>query len=215
MNPRKREISVVVAIAAAFAVVGAASSASDPAVACAVAKHKAAVKYFSGAVKCWDKSLAKGTDFDPTCVTSAAGKLTAAFMKADTKGGCVTTNDAGPVTESVNEMVGTVLATMPWVTTTTTTLPPFGCCESSVQNLCTYVPASVCISSGGTPGATYDLCDGITGACGPDNPSPGDCCLLPSGACVGGPDPGGSGCTLAGGVHSPNKLCSPFNNGCF
>lgn len=100
---------------------GPANAATDPGVACAVAKQKAAAKKFSDKVKCHGTALKKGDAVDPACLTRAAAKFDASFAKAETKGGCATTADAATIEAIVDDTLVELLQALPSATTTTTT----------------------------------------------------------------------------------------------
>lgn len=70
---------------------------SDPAVACARAKQKAAANKFSRDVKCHGTAMKRGEGVDPECLIGASRKFHGTFMKADARGGCVTTGDVDAV----------------------------------------------------------------------------------------------------------------------
>lgn len=66
----------------------------DAARICASSKMKAAGKHYSATLLCWFKSAKQSEGPDPTCLDRATQKLTIAFTKAESKGGCTTTGDS-------------------------------------------------------------------------------------------------------------------------
>jgi hypothetical protein len=102
--------------------VGPADAATDPGVACAVAKQKAAAKMLSDEVKCHGTALKKGAAVDPACLMKAEAKFDASFVKAEAKGGCVTMSDAATIKPILYGTLDDLLFNIP-PTTTTTTLP--------------------------------------------------------------------------------------------
>jgi hypothetical protein len=87
---------------------------ATPAQKCAVAKQKAAAKKVSAKLKCWQKAIAAGTaSADPACLTTAETKFTTAVAKAETKGGCVETGEAGVIENTVDTCVNNIVARTP------------------------------------------------------------------------------------------------------
>ncbi len=82
--------------------------AGDPGAACAAAKRKAAAKKADGKLGCVAKAASKGAAVDPLCISRAETKFASAFTKAEAKGGCLTSNDAGTIEASVDACFATL-----------------------------------------------------------------------------------------------------------
>jgi hypothetical protein len=65
-------------------------------------------KKVSDKLKCAATAAGKALAVDPICLSKAEAKFTKAFTKAEAKGGCPTTNDAGTVESLVDDCVGAV-----------------------------------------------------------------------------------------------------------
>jgi hypothetical protein len=122
-----------------------ANAATDPGVACAVAKQKAAAKMLSDEVKCHGTALKKGVAIDPACLMKAEAKLDASFVKAEAKGGCVTTSDATTIKTILYGTLDDLLFNIPPTTTTTTV--PASCTLAEGQTACiAYSEGGSCLS---------------------------------------------------------------------
>jgi len=97
------------------------AAASTPGQSCAAAKLKAAARKHQSKVKCYQKALSKGLPVEPACLGKAETKFAEAFARAETRGGCATTNDAGDIELLVDSCVGALVAALPATTSTTTT----------------------------------------------------------------------------------------------
>lgn len=64
---------------------------------CVASKLKAAGKLAQKQLACHSKAAKKGDSVDAACLSKAAGSFTGSFDKAEAKGGCVTSGDAGQV----------------------------------------------------------------------------------------------------------------------
>lgn len=64
---------------------------------CASSKMKAAGKHYAALLTCWFKSARRSEGPDPACLDRASQKLTSAFAKAESKGGCTTSGDASAI----------------------------------------------------------------------------------------------------------------------
>jgi hypothetical protein len=145
---------VAVIAALAFVVAGSvASAATDPARVCAAAKQKAAFKLMNSLGKCLVKAVKNGTPLDTECITKASTKFDDSFDKAEDKGGCVTTSDAGQVETVVNNCALSIVSKLPF---TTTTMPQYTC--GGVAPSCggTCPPGFTCDGGMGGPGASCD-----------------------------------------------------------
>lgn len=83
-----------------------------PAQRCASAKLKAGSKKAAAKIKCHDKAILTGGAVDPACLGRAEEKFTAAFAKAELKGGCATTGDASAVEALIDGFVDDVVAAL-------------------------------------------------------------------------------------------------------
>jgi hypothetical protein len=114
--------------AIAFVVLGGvAHAATTPGVKCAAAKQKAASKKIASKLKCYAKAAAKAVTVDPTCLGDADTKFSDAITKADSKGGCVVTNDAPSIEGAADACVTSILSLTP-------TAPPT--CGNSAYPTC-------------------------------------------------------------------------------
>jgi hypothetical protein len=81
-------------------------AATDPADACTDAKAKAAGKKASGLLKAYGKNIKKSNPAKlAQDVSKAQSKLTKAFVKAESKGGCATIGDVGAMEAKVDALV--------------------------------------------------------------------------------------------------------------
>jgi hypothetical protein len=96
-----------------FSFASLANAATDPGVACAVSKQKAAAKKLSAKVKCHGTALKKGIAVDAECLTKAEGKFNDSFTKAEDKGGCVTTGDTAAIEATIDATLANLLAALP------------------------------------------------------------------------------------------------------
>src|SRR5262249_12988687 len=93
---------------------------------CASSKLKAAGINAMAKLLCNAKAATKNIPVDTACTGKANTNLTKAFAKAEKKGGCVTTGDAGTVEPAVDALVAQVVSQLttgggPTTTTTSTT----------------------------------------------------------------------------------------------
>jgi len=75
---------------------------------CAFSKRKTTGKSAKGKLKCYGKAARRATSVDPLCLEKFAAKLTTGFQVAETKGGCLTSADAGAITSLVDAEVSNV-----------------------------------------------------------------------------------------------------------
>ena len=170
-----------------------ANAATDPGVACAVAKHKAAVKKLSEKMKCHDNALKKGEAVDPACLTKAEGKFDDSFAKAEAKGGCVSTDDAPTIEATIDDMLVELLQALPSATSTTTTststtttnpVPPT-CAEDGDDGACVafeaFVPSCITCCNSDTLCNSTCISAAFTNACD-DLPSNAACAVAANAA---------------------------------
>ncbi len=109
--------SRVLATLIAVTVVTAVAAHADPAAdRCGGSKSKAAAKYARALFSCHASALRSGEVVDPECTSKAAGKLVAAFDKAELAGGCVTTDDeagAQGIVDAARSAIDALLAPDP------------------------------------------------------------------------------------------------------
>jgi cysteine-rich repeat protein len=87
----------------AFLVVQAGLAQADEAAdRCGSSKMKATGKYGQTLLKCHSLAARKNETVDPECLSKASGKLASSFDKAETVGGCVTSDDEGTVSSSLS-----------------------------------------------------------------------------------------------------------------
>jgi hypothetical protein len=100
-------LSVCLVVAPSFV-----SAGVTPARKCAAAKLKAAGLTASGLLGCHASAAKRGSAVDRACESKALGQLTSAFTRAEAKGGCASTGDAGDVTATVDAFVGDVASAL-------------------------------------------------------------------------------------------------------
>jgi pimeloyl-ACP methyl ester carboxylesterase len=93
-----------------FALALPAGAASNPATKCTSTKLKAIGKQAQLELKCYAKSEKKNVAVDSACLGKAADKATKLFDKADSKGGCLTLDDAAIVERAMSGSVRRVVA---------------------------------------------------------------------------------------------------------
>ena len=99
---------------AAWALLSGVAYASTPPVAvCAAAKLKAAAQKTAAKLKCQTSAIKGASAVDLACLLKAEQKFTAAFVKAEAKGGCFMSGDADVVESHVDGGVSTLVADEP------------------------------------------------------------------------------------------------------
>jgi len=81
----------------------------DPEARCSAAKLAATAQNVAAMFACQQSAALQGTDIDPSCTGKAINKLTTSFMKADARGGCLTTGDADALRTDVETFAGAML----------------------------------------------------------------------------------------------------------
>jgi len=76
---------------------------------CAGAKQKAAGKAAVASLTCHAKAATKGIGTDPTCLAKVDAKLATAFAKAESRGGCDPTGDAGAIDALLGSSVDAIV----------------------------------------------------------------------------------------------------------
>jgi hypothetical protein len=111
MRSFAREVTVaaVVVVVSSLPVV----AATTPARRCASAKLKTAGSVAASLLGCHARAVKRGAAVDDACLAKARAKLASAFTRADAKGGCASTNDAGAVTTALDGFVGDVVTALP------------------------------------------------------------------------------------------------------
>lgn len=100
-------------VAAVLLAAATARAGGDPALKCAAAKAQAAGKKAAAKLKCHAKAVGKQVAVDTACLSTAEGKFAAAFTKAESKGGCATTGDAGTIEGLVDTFVAQTVGGIP------------------------------------------------------------------------------------------------------
>ncbi len=141
----KRAISLMAAMAAiiTFSMASTAGAAADPGVKCALAKRAAAAKKLTAKVKCHGKALKKGEAVDAACLSKVENKFLLAWVKAEGRGGCATTDDAEAIEAVVDGWVGTLLAALPAIEFSCTASDAQVCSAFSTVEACT-----TCVEAG-------------------------------------------------------------------
>lgn len=101
------------ALALSVAAATLAHAATDPGVACSAAKKKAAGQRHAAELKCHLAALKKAATVDPKCLAKAQEKFSAAFAKAESAGGCVTTGDEASVAGLIDGQLAALYAALP------------------------------------------------------------------------------------------------------
>ena len=172
-----RTHAVVLAFAALLVTSVPAHGGTDPAATCKSTKAKAAGKNAADALQAFGRNTRK-PDVPRLSATlsKAASRLTKDFQKAESKGGCATTGDVGPIAAKVDSFVDDVVA-MTALTTTTVT-----------STTTTTTAASMCSSGDG-----YPVCNGICPAaqvCSSDRVTVQCVCVTGTVGCNGDLDAG-------------------------
>jgi hypothetical protein len=107
-----RRISTTFGMIALSTLVGVAR-ADTAAEKCAVTKIKAAVKKAAAKVACHTKAIKSGEPVDSDCLMKAEDKFSAAFTKAEAKGGCLSSGDTSTVESHVDDFVSRIVADEP------------------------------------------------------------------------------------------------------
>ena len=112
----RTKTKVVHVLVAGILLAGAANAASTDTAKCAAAKQLAAGKKTLRKIKCYSTAVKKegAVNFvDPECLAKVEEKFQAAIAKAEAKGGCAVTGDAGSLETLVNGCVQDVLLATP------------------------------------------------------------------------------------------------------
>ena len=86
------------------------TQAASPAQRCAATKQKAAGKKAAGKLKCWMRAVKRGESINMDCIFKAELKFSRSYDKAESRGGCVTTNDKGMIETKVDGFVDDVVS---------------------------------------------------------------------------------------------------------
>src|SRR5262245_25624198 len=89
------------------------AAATDPAATCAEAKRKAVGKCASKTLKCHAEAARRRAFVEPRCLEKAEARLVQAFARAEQRGGCATSGDAGALQAEVDVFVEGVVAALP------------------------------------------------------------------------------------------------------
>lgn len=156
---RGRGYALVVAILWTAGVAGAKVA---PATRCAAAKLAATSRKTAAELHCHQKALLHGQPVDASCIAFASARFTAAFERAEKKGGCTVTGDAATVEAEVDAYVAELTGTLPTPTTSTVT---------SAETTTTTVTTSTT--------TTTMFCGGIAPACSGFCPGGHQCTIDP------------------------------------
>ena len=88
------------------------SAAPTPARRCATAKLKAAGQTAAGLLGCHASAVKRGDPLDAGCLAKSHAKLTSAFARAESKGGCASSGDSGAVTSTLDDFVAALAAAL-------------------------------------------------------------------------------------------------------
>jgi hypothetical protein len=119
-NANDVEATVDACVAAVRAALGA-SGEPPPTSSCLAGKLKAAGKKLTRKAGCSAKAVTKGVPVDPACLSAAEVKFDASMTKAEAKGDCAQTGDAGATEIAVDQCLADILDEEPGPSTTTTT----------------------------------------------------------------------------------------------
>lgn len=160
---------------------------NEDALACAGAKLKAAGRHAAGRLGCYGKMARRGLGPRMDCLSKADDKLGSTFAKAEARGGCTTSGDAG-VVDDVGE--GTAREVVRAVSPV---------CGDALQG-----PSQVC--DGGDDAACPGLCDA---SCACDFPPEcGDGVAELPEECDDGGLVGGDGCSESCEIEDASALCT-------
>jgi hypothetical protein len=158
----------------------------NPAQKCSAAKIKAARKKANAQLLCYSKATLKGVAVDQSCLTKAGDALSKAFQKAEAKGGCATSNDAGPIETTVDEFVSAIATALPAEPSPTPTrtstfagTPPTETPSPTVTETATPTEVQSPLAGTATPSLTPSTTPTVTitpTATQTSTPGPNDCC---------------------------------------
>jgi hypothetical protein len=80
---------------------------------CNASKLKFAAAKAGGLALCRAKAVAKGVAVDPICVVKAENKVSAGFVRAESRPPCLTTGDAGAIEADVDGLLGALASELP------------------------------------------------------------------------------------------------------
>jgi cysteine-rich repeat protein len=109
---RKSTILAVAAVVGAACLAALAGGAANPAGQCAAAKLKASGKKSASKLKCYAKSVGKGTVVSTSCLDKAEVKFSGAISKVESKGGCTTPGNGGTLEQLVDDLVADVVTAL-------------------------------------------------------------------------------------------------------
>jgi hypothetical protein len=114
MTYRERIGTLVTAVALATGLASGSTGAVKRTAAqkCAAAKRKLVGKEAAALTKCDAAAVTMGIAVDPTCETRAKTAFTAAWARAETAGGCITTNDVIPIGNQVDAHIADLESTL-------------------------------------------------------------------------------------------------------
>src|SRR5262249_31628357 len=103
--------SAVLCVFTFVAATGVARASATPAQKCASSKIKETGKKANGKLTCWSKEVVRPGSL-AACTAAVEGKFADRFARAEGKGGCGTTGDAGPIEAKVDAFVDDVVTAL-------------------------------------------------------------------------------------------------------
>jgi len=116
-------------------------AATGPAASCLAAKRRAVGKCAFEMLKCHAEAARRSVFVEPRCRERAEARLAQAFARAEQRGGCATSGDAGALQAEVDMFLEGVVAALPIPTVTTTSrtsTTTLGCTGALVGGACWY-----------------------------------------------------------------------------
>jgi hypothetical protein len=172
---------------------------------CQSLKFKAAGAVAKRKATCHARAAKDGTAVDAACLAGADDQLARKWVKAETAGDCVTTDDATDGVSSTDQCLAAIEAVVD------PPPPPTSPCCNFVGSCAHPVDETTCVSVfGGTAGPPGSVCDGTTGTCGAPPAGPGQCCMTADAAfCTAGPNLDLGGCVPPQFIDAPSGICDP------
>ena len=166
---------------------------TTPAETCAATKLRAASKQLAAKLTCYQKAVVANGRLRSNCLVAAETAFAAAFARAEAKGGCATTGDAGSIQLEVDADVAAlvgVLSPVPITTTPTTTSTT----RTTSTTTTTLTPTSTT--------TTVPACQPLGSSCGACGSGTcrtdvGGMNICAGGLCVGGPCTADADCGAA------------------
>jgi hypothetical protein len=103
---------VVMVLGVVLVVASGVDAATSPARRCAVAKLKSAGTTSAALLNCHASAAKRGAAPDAACLAKAHAKLTSAYARAEAKGGCVSSGDAGAITTTIDDAIAAMASAL-------------------------------------------------------------------------------------------------------